>query len=113
MPTELDRLRDLLTRTANALKGDPGPCGSWDWSDLPEAAQQVMTHASDCERHVTRIAAFLAMNGITWDDISKDVIELLSADLDSVADRDWHVQWDEMQAENERLRQRVRELEAT
>lgn len=39
-----DRMADLLTRTANALKGDPsqiGPHGGMhDWSDLPEVAEE-------------------------------------------------------------------------
>jgi hypothetical protein len=36
-----DRMRDLLTRTANALKGDPGPLKLHDWSDLPEVAARL------------------------------------------------------------------------
>lgn len=34
----LDRLSDILTRTANALKGEPKPLHMHDWSDLPEVA---------------------------------------------------------------------------
>lgn len=33
-----DRLSFLLTGTANALKGDPGPLTLHDWSDLPAVA---------------------------------------------------------------------------
>ena len=42
MTDEEDQLRaimaDLLTRTANALRGDPPPLTSWSWHDLPERA---------------------------------------------------------------------------
>lgn len=45
-PAELaalqNRMSDLLTRTANALKGDPAQIGEhggeWSWHDLPEVA---------------------------------------------------------------------------
>jgi hypothetical protein len=33
-----DRLADLLSRTAVALKGPEPPLTRWDWSDLPERA---------------------------------------------------------------------------
>jgi hypothetical protein len=39
---ECDQLRekmaDILTRTANALRGDPKPMHVWSWHDLPELA---------------------------------------------------------------------------
>jgi len=38
----LDRLSKLLTDTANALKGDPGPLKLHDWSDLPKVAQRLV-----------------------------------------------------------------------
>lgn len=38
-----DRMADLLTRTANALKGEPGPLSSHDWSDLPEVAAEIVS----------------------------------------------------------------------
>lgn len=38
-----ERMADLLTRTANALKGDPGPLRSHDWSDLPDVAASRVT----------------------------------------------------------------------
>ena len=34
------RMADLLTRTANALKGQPKPMHGHDWSDLPEVAER-------------------------------------------------------------------------
>lgn len=37
-----NRMADLLTRTTNALKGDPGPLMSHDWSDLPDVAARVV-----------------------------------------------------------------------
>lgn len=33
-----ENLATLLTRTANALKGDPPPLTSWSWHDLPDVA---------------------------------------------------------------------------
>ncbi len=33
-----ERMADILTRTANALRGDPGPDTAWSWHDLPELA---------------------------------------------------------------------------
>ena len=42
MTDEEDQLRaimaDLLTRTANALRGEPPPLTLWSWHDLPERA---------------------------------------------------------------------------
>lgn len=35
------RLCDILTRTANALKGEPRPGVSHSWHDLPEIAAQM------------------------------------------------------------------------
>ncbi len=35
------RMANLLTRTAVALKGEPAPLSSHDWSDLPEVAGQL------------------------------------------------------------------------
>ena len=36
------RMADLLRRTANAIKGEPGPLMSHDWSDLPDVAARVV-----------------------------------------------------------------------
>lgn len=41
------RLADLLTRTANALKGEPEPLKSHSWHDLPEVAAATVTQAVD------------------------------------------------------------------
>lgn len=49
---ESDRLRarmaGLLTDVANALKGEPGPLESHDWSDLPAVAVRVMRECVEC-----------------------------------------------------------------
>lgn len=39
------RLSDLLTRTANALKGEPKPLHSHSWHDLPEIAAATVEQA--------------------------------------------------------------------
>jgi hypothetical protein len=36
-----DRLSDILTQTANVLKGDPGPLVLHGWSDLPDVARSL------------------------------------------------------------------------
>lgn len=36
------KLSDLLTRTANVLKGEPGPLSRHSWHDLPESALLAM-----------------------------------------------------------------------
>jgi hypothetical protein len=36
------RLTSLLTRTANALKGEPAPLAAHDWSDLPDVAARAI-----------------------------------------------------------------------
>lgn len=43
----LDRMADLLTRTANVLKGEPGPLMMHDWSDLPEVAAKARQEGRD------------------------------------------------------------------
>jgi hypothetical protein len=40
-------MADLLTRTANALKGEPGPLMMHDWSDLPEVAAKARQEGRD------------------------------------------------------------------
>lgn len=59
------KLADILTRTANALKGEPGPLQSHSWHDLPERVTAAMNalagamelasanvqHDSDCAMH--------------------------------------------------------------
>ena len=39
-----DRLSELLTQTAEALKGPPPPLSSHDWSDLPAVAAKLVDH---------------------------------------------------------------------
>ena len=58
LTTQRDKLADILTRTANALKGQPAELSSHSWHDLPEVAQQIkaaqqqqepVAYASDVE----------------------------------------------------------------
>ena len=37
-----DKLADILTRTANVLKGEPKPLHQHSWHDLPEVARQLV-----------------------------------------------------------------------
>ena len=41
LTAQRDQLADILTRTANALKGQPAELSSHSWHDLPEVAQQL------------------------------------------------------------------------
>lgn len=43
----IDRLSELLRGVADALKGDPGPLASHDWSDLPAVAADVVRERDD------------------------------------------------------------------
>ena len=40
-----DKLADILTRTANVLKGDPKPLHRHSWHDLPDVAQRLAAAA--------------------------------------------------------------------
>ena len=40
-----DKLADILTRTANVLKGDPKPLHRHGWHDLPEVARKLVAAA--------------------------------------------------------------------
>jgi hypothetical protein len=44
------RMGGLLTRTANALKGEPGPLKLHDWSDLPQVAQELVEELNSWKR---------------------------------------------------------------
>jgi len=41
LTAQRDQLADILTRTANALKGQPAELSLHSWHDLPEVAQQL------------------------------------------------------------------------
>lgn len=63
--TELrEKLASILTRTANALKGDPaklGPHGGMhDWSDLPEVCASLIASKAELERAVGELRGVLA-----------------------------------------------------
>lgn len=40
-----DKLADILTRTANVLKGEPKPLHRHGWHDLPDVAQRLVAAA--------------------------------------------------------------------
>ena len=40
-----DKLADILTRTANVLKGEPKPLHRHSWHDLPEVARKLVAAA--------------------------------------------------------------------
>ncbi len=40
-----DKLSDILTRTANVLKGEPKPLRRHGWHDLPEVARRLVATA--------------------------------------------------------------------
>ena len=40
-----DKLADILTRTANVLKGEPKPLHRHSWHDLPEVARRLVATA--------------------------------------------------------------------
>jgi hypothetical protein len=44
------RMADILTRTANALKGEPDGIYSHDWSDLPDVAARLRSELADRRR---------------------------------------------------------------
>ena len=46
-----NKLSDLLTRTANVLKGPPGPLSLHSWHDLPESAALAMDPDKKAIRH--------------------------------------------------------------
>lgn len=69
----LTRLRDLLTGTANALKGEPEPLHMHDWSDLPKVAAAVATERNRlrAEAVLGRVLArslgeYAATEGMGW-----------------------------------------------
>lgn len=46
-----DRLSELLTQTAEALKGPPPPLTMHDWSDLPAVAARLVDHHQQAHHH--------------------------------------------------------------
>lgn len=54
-----EKMRDILTATANALKGDPGDLKMHDWSDLPKLVRE---QAQEIERQEERVQMFAALH---------------------------------------------------
>lgn len=49
-----ERMSDLLTRVANALRGEPGPLAAHSWHDLPERAAAAIAARGVTDEMVTR-----------------------------------------------------------
>ena len=47
LTAQRDKLADILTRTANALKGQPAELAQHSWHDLPEVAQRLKAAQQD------------------------------------------------------------------
>jgi hypothetical protein len=60
------RMANLLSDTADALKGDPGPLRAHDWSDLPRVAAGLMQARAAAEQRGADAA--LAVFGRMWSD---------------------------------------------
>jgi hypothetical protein len=58
----LSRQGDLLTRTANALRGDPPPLTSWSHHDVPELAEQAVTDVRNLLQDKETISALVTKN---------------------------------------------------
>lgn len=56
-----DRLSDLLTRTANALKGTPAPLSRHSWHDLPEVAAAAVEDLSEIGAKSSSLSLWWAM----------------------------------------------------
>ena len=65
-----ERLSDLLTRTANALRGDPPPLTLWPWHDLPDRAAAAIAAIDVMQRAA-------AINGAAAVDAYIDVERLI------------------------------------
>lgn len=50
------KLADILTRTANALKGEPGELQAHSWHDLPERAQRARDESATLQAEMERAA---------------------------------------------------------
>lgn len=92
-----DRLADILTRTANALNGDPSQIGehggAWSWHDLPEKATAALalanTHREVAESmtkqwHAERIRADRLKERLTADPTEEEIQAAARALLDEL-----------------------------
>lgn len=51
-----ERMANILTRTAAALKGEPGPLTLHDWSGLPEIAERAASDLAKLRQHAEAMA---------------------------------------------------------
>jgi hypothetical protein len=83
-----EKLRDILTRTANALKGEPAPLTQHSWHDLPEVAERLHNDlrlargamaAQDERERVAgdRCGVSYLDHGCDWPDAVADVVVTL------------------------------------
>lgn len=52
-----DRMADILTRTVNAIRGEPGPLRRWSWHDLPDRAAAAIASIDVMTRSARQLAA--------------------------------------------------------
>jgi len=57
----MQRMKEILTKTANALKGEPEPLRSHDWSDLHVVADKVKKRASNLQNSVDKVMSALKL----------------------------------------------------
>ena len=55
LTAQRDKLADILTRTANALKGEPAELSAHSWHDLPEVAQQLKTAQQEPDKYLLEV----------------------------------------------------------
>jgi len=89
---ELESLREkmssLLTRTANALKGEPDELKWHDWSDLPTVAARLTAERDEALQHIEKAREAIA-NAQQWADKWRDHAFAAKAERDEArAERD-------------------------
>ena len=74
-----EMMRDILTRTVNAIRGEPPALTLWDWSDLPERAGAAMASLAGSLEACEQLAAERALNAL-WDERAAFEAWLISFD---------------------------------
>lgn len=59
------RMADLLTRTANALRGEPEPLSAHSWHDLPERAAAAIATIGVMQKAAAMLAAAPVQEGVS------------------------------------------------